>query len=56
MQDAGSTKSHYLPDKPGFNDLTIDFLDRPKAWGTANDGHMLVKIALPPKLRFPIPE
>jgi hypothetical protein len=53
--DAGSRKAHYLPGKPGFNDLTVDFLDRGKRWdwsSTPEDGHMLVKIALPPVLRF----
>jgi hypothetical protein len=56
LQDAGSNKPHYLPEMPGYNDLEVPFLDRPQAiWGDNDKMHMLVQLALPPKLRFEIP-
>lgn len=56
LADAGTkTKPEYLPSKPGFNDLWTDYVDRERAWGDTSDGHMLIKVALPPGLRFPIP-
>ena len=54
-QDSGAaSKPNYLPSKPGYNDLFVDYLDLPYSANKEN-GHMMLRMALPTKLRFPIP-
>ena len=56
LETMGSKKGHYLPGKPGYNDLDMSFIDRPQAiWGDGENMHMVVQLTLPPKLRFEIP-
>ena len=50
-------KPNFLPSKPGFNDLFVDYLDVPTAWGgDLPNKHFALRFALPTKLRFAIPE
>lgn len=57
LEARGSRKGHYLPDRPGYNDLYVSFLDRPQpTWGDTENMHMLAQLTLPPQLRFAIPD
>lgn len=51
-------KESYLPAKPGYNDVTIEYFDSRAAqidsWYGANS-HFLLAVALPNALRFPVP-
>lgn len=49
-------KPNFLPSKPGFNDLFVDYLDRPTARGNKIDGHVMLRLAMPSKLRFAVPD
>jgi hypothetical protein len=51
----GDDVNDYLPAKPGFNDLYLDYLDLPRSSNSAR-AHLLEKIALPRTLRFSIPD
>ncbi|HSO41108.1 MAG TPA: hypothetical protein VLT33_51635 [Labilithrix sp.] len=55
--DAGTAaKPNFLASKPGFNDLFVDYLDVPTAWGGGEpNSHFALRLALPTKLRFAIP-
>lgn len=55
--DAGTaSKPNYLPSKPGYNDLTIDYLDVKTSWGgDVANAHFALRFALPRKLRFAVP-
>ncbi len=50
-------KPNFLPSKPGFNDLFVDYLDVPTAWGgDVPNKHLALRFALPTKLHFAIPD
>lgn len=54
--DGGAAaKPNYLPQKPGFNDLYVDFLDTPSTKGNRVGGHMMLRLAMPATLRFAVP-
>ena len=54
---SAAQKPNFLPSKPGFNDLFVDYLDVPTAWGgNLPNKHLALRFALPTKLRFAIPE
>jgi hypothetical protein len=56
-EDGGAAaKPNYLPQKPGFNDLFTDFLDHPSTKGNRVGGHMMLRLAMPAKLRFAVPD
>lgn len=50
------SKPNYLPSKPGYNDLYMDFLDRSTTYGEKVNGHVMFRLAMPKTLRFEIPE
>lgn len=50
-------KPNFLPSKPGFNDLFVDYLDVPTAWGgDVPNKHLALRFALPSKLHVAIPD
>ncbi|MDB4945450.1 MAG: hypothetical protein JWP97_4984 [Labilithrix sp.] len=55
--DAGTAaKPNYLPSKPGYNDLSIDYIDTSTSWGgNVANSHLALRLALPKKLRFAVP-
>ena len=52
-----TAKSSFLPAKPGYNDLMTEYLDSDMqdALSWKVDPHMMMAVALPNALRFPIP-
>lgn len=55
--DGGAkAKPNYLPSKPGYNDLFTAYLDLPKQMNGTPDAHVALRLALPSKLRFAIPD
>jgi hypothetical protein len=52
-------KESYLPSKPGYNDVTMDYFDSSasgvESWYGANS-HFMLAVAMPNDLRFPVPQ
>lgn len=52
----GGAKPNYLRGKPGYNDIFVDYLDKPTPYyWTMKNAHLGLRYALPRNLRFEIP-